>query len=440
MPAALLVALYLAAALLPLGLAWAQGLDPRSPWDELATGLGMVALAMILIEFLQLGRFRIITARVGSDVVMRAHQFLARAALAFVILHPFFYVSPMGPAPAWDMTGQTVLEYRWHALWPGIAAWLLLGALVAMAIGRDLLGYGYEIWRALHGALAVLVAGLGVLHALRAGRYSADPGLAWVWGGMLAVAIAALLYVYVIAPLLRLRHPWRVESVTPAAERIWRITLRPDSDRPFPYRAGQFAWLNIGHSPFSLNENPFSIASAPAQSDKLEFLIKELGDSTNRIGQVRPDTRAWTEGPHGHLTLAAHDRAPGIALIAGGVGIAPLLGILRQLAATNDPRPAVLLYGNRAQGQIVSGDELEQIAQTHGAEVHHVLSDPPPDWTGATGLIDGALLRRHFGRPAHRDWLYVLCGPPAMLQSVERALLDMGVSPANILSEQFTYD
>jgi len=439
-PAALLVVLYLTAAVLPLGLAWAQGLTPRSPWDELATGLGIVALAMILIEFLQLGRFRAITARVGSDVVMRAHQLLARAALVFVVLHPFFYVSPMGPAPAWDTTRQTALEYGWPALWPGIAAWLLLGALVAMAIGRDILGYRYEVWRALHGALAVVVAGLGVLHAVRAGRYSADPILAWVWGAMLAVAIAALLYVYLIAPLLRLRHPWRVQSVTPAAKRIWCVTLRPDSTRPFPYRAGQFAWLNIGHSPFSLNENPFSIASAPAQGDNVEFLIKELGDSTNSIGQVKPGTRAWLEGPHGHLTLAAHDRAPGIALIAGGVGIAPLIGILRQLAATDDPRPAVLLYGNRAQNQIISGDELDQIAKTHGAQVHHILSNPAPGWTGATGLIDDALLRQHFGTPAHRDWLYVLCGPPAMLQNVERALLDMGVPMANILSEQFTYD
>lgn len=440
MPAGLLVLLYLTAALLPLGLAWAQGLAPRSPWDELATGLGIVALAMILIEFLQLGRFRATTARVGSDVVMRAHQLLARAALVFVVLHPFFYISPMGPAPAWDITRQTTLEYGWTALWPGIAAWLLLGALVAMAIGRDVLGYRYEVWRALHGALAVLVAGLGVLHALRAGRYSADPILAWVWGIMLAVAIAALLYVYVIAPLLRMRHPWRIQSVTPAADRIWRVTLRPDSDRPFPYRAGQFAWLNIGHSPFSLNENPFSIASAPAQGDRVEFLIKELGDSTNHIGQMQPGTRAWLEGPHGHLTLAAHDNAPGIALIAGGVGIAPLIGILRQLAATDDPRPAILLYGNREQAQIVSRDELDQIAKTHGAQVHHILSNPAPGWTGATGLIDAALLRQHVGTPAHRDWLYVLCGPPAMLQSVERALLDMGVPTANILSEQFTYD
>lgn len=440
MPAGLLVASYLLVVLAPLGLAWAQGLAPRSPWDELATGLGLLALAMILVEFFQLGRFRAVTSRVGSDVVMRSHQLLARAALAFAVLHPFLYVSDRDPAPAWDVTRQTAVDYTWHGLWPGIAAWLLLGALVVLAIGRDASGLRYQHWRLLHGLSAAAVAGLGVLHALRAGRYSADSALAWLWGGLLVLALAALLYVYAVAPLLRRRRPWRVATVQPVAERTWSLTLEPRFRRPFRYRAGEFAWLNIGHSVFSLDENPFSIASAPSGGPRLEFLVKELGDFTNRIGQIPPGTRAWVEGPHGHLTLKGHEDAPGIALIAGGVGLAPLLGILRELAAAGDPRPTVLIYGNRHAGQIIHGAELADLSRTHGTEVVHVLSEPPPGWSGPTGVIDADLLRARFGRPDRRDWLYVLCGPPAMLRSVEDTLITLGVPPARILSEQFVYD
>src|SRR6056297_968361 len=338
MPAAALILLYLCLALAPLGLAWAQGLPPRSPLDELASGLGLVALAMILLEFLQLGRFHITTARVGSDVVMRAHQLLARVALGGALLHPFLYTAPMKQAPVWDTTRQTAIEVSWPALWPGIAAWFLLGALVASGIGRDALGIRYQTWRALHGLGAVLVAGGGTLHALRAGRYSADPALATLWLMLLALSIGALLWVYVISPLKQLRHPFRVASVAPAAERTWRLRLAPDAKRPFRYRAGQFAWLTIGHPVWSLNDNPFSIASAPAQGEALEFIIKELGDSTSRIGQLQPGIRVWVDGPHGHLTLESHQTAPGVALIAGGVGVAPLLGLLRELAATGDPR------------------------------------------------------------------------------------------------------
>ncbi|WP_294623539.1 ferredoxin reductase family protein [uncultured Roseovarius sp.] len=440
MPAAALILLYLALALAPLGFAWAQGLAPRSPWDELASGLGLVALAMILLEFLQLGRFRATTARVGSDVVMRAHQLLARVALGAALLHPFLYTAPMKDAPVWDTTRQTAIDTSWHGLWPGIAAWLLLGALVASGIGRDALGIRYQTWRALHGLGAVLVAGGGTLHALRAGRYSADPALASLWLAFLALAIGALLWVYVISPLKQLRHPFRVAAVTRAAERTWRLNLAPDGPGPFRYRAGQFAWLTIGHPVWSLNDNPFSIASAPAQGEGLEFIIKELGDSTSRLGSLRPGTRVWVDGPHGHLTFEGHQEAPGVALIAGGVGIAPLLGLLREMAATDDPRPTTLLYGNRVQEQIVAGEELETLAQTHGTQITHVLSEPPNGWTGPTGQIDAPLLRAHFGRPEHRDWLYVLCGPPAMIEAVEGTLIELGVPASNILSELFRYD
>jgi predicted ferric reductase len=440
MPAAALILLYLSLALAPLGLAWAQGLPPRSPWDELASGLGLMALAMILLEFLQLGRFRTTTARVGSDVVMRAHQLLARVALGAALLHPFLYNAPMKDAPIWDTTRQTAIDASWHGLWPGIAAWLLLGALVASGIGRDAIGIRYQTWRALHGLGAVLVAGGGTLHALRAGRYSADPALATLWLALLALALGALLWVYVISPLKQLRHPFRVAAVTRAAERTWRLTLAPDGSRPFRYRAGQFAWLTIGQPVWSLNDNPFSIASAPAQSDGLEFIIKELGDSTSRLGSLRPGTRVWVDGPHGHLTLEGHQRAPGVALIAGGVGIAPLLGLLREMAATGDPRPTTLLYGNRVEDQIVARDELDRITETHGTEIVHILSEPPEGWTGPTGQIDAALLRAHFGTSEHCDWLYILCGPPAMIKAVESTLIDMGVPASNILSELFRYD
>ena len=440
MPVAVLVPLYLILVLLPLALAWVQGLPPRPLADELASGAGLLALAMILAEFYLLGRFRSVTRRAGSDVVMRAHQVLARGALVLAVVHPFLYVSPMTPPPVWDVTSRTALNYGWAGLWPGIAAWLLLGGLVAMAIARDVSGARYQHWRLLHGLGAVLVAGLGVLHAARAGRYSADPLLGWVWIALLALAVGALLYVYLVAPLKRWRRPWRVASVTRAATRTWTVTLTPEFDGRVDYKAGQFAWLNIGNGVFSLNENPFSISSAPSAGRDMEFIVKELGDFTRTIGQVRPGTRAWVEGPHGHLTHEGHAGAPGIALIAGGVGVAPLLGILRELAATGDARPTALLYGNRTGAQIVARAELQHLADTHGTEVVHVLSEPPAGWTGATGMIDADLLRRHFGDPARRDWLYILCGPPAMLTGVTTALAALGVPRARILSERFVYD
>ncbi|MGB8623923.1 MAG: ferric reductase-like transmembrane domain-containing protein, partial [Paracoccaceae bacterium] len=145
MPASILICLYLFVALLPTGLAWAQGLPPRSIADELASGAGLVALSVLLAEFLLLGRVRLVTRRVGSDVVMRVHQLLARGALALAFVHPLLYQTRRYAPFEWDETRQMTVAYDFHGLWPGIAALLLLGAVVAMAINRASLGYRYEV-------------------------------------------------------------------------------------------------------------------------------------------------------------------------------------------------------------------------------------------------------------------------------------------------------
>ena len=86
-----LILIYGAIVLAPLALSAAQIRAPRSFWDEIASGAGMLAFAIILVEFTLSGRFRSISRRVGMDVTMRAHQLIARTALAAALVHPFLY-------------------------------------------------------------------------------------------------------------------------------------------------------------------------------------------------------------------------------------------------------------------------------------------------------------------------------------------------------------
>ena len=69
-----------------------------------------------------------------------------------------------------------------------------------------------------------------------------------------------------------------------------------------------------------------------------------------------------------------------------------------------------------------------------------MLGDPPPGWTGRVGGIDPDLIAELFAAPERRGWLYVLCGPPAMLAAVEDALIAVGIPAGAILSERFDYD
>ena len=205
------------------------------------------------------------------------------------------------------------------------------------------------------------------------------------------------------------------------------------------FEAGQFVWLNLGHSPFSLHENPFSISSAPGLEAGIQFVIKQAGDLTNHMGEVAPGTTAFLDGPHGNLTLKGRS-GKGIALIAGGVGVAPLLSIARQLDKDGDPRPLVLVYGNRLADQIVYEDELKLLAGKNNRDVRLVLSEPEPGWDGLTGMVDQTMLDDVFGFDDAAQWLYLVCGPPAMLDAVETALMARGVPASQIVSERFYYD
>ena len=373
------------------------------------------------------------------DVTMRFHQLLARTALALAIVHPFLYRGQFDYQRPWDVTRQLTLSTDFGALTTGLFGWVLLPAFVLLSIARDQLPYKYETWRLMHGVGALLIAISVLHHTLNAGRYSQDPVLAGVWLVMFGIAVASLLYVYFVAPFIQRKRVWSIESVKPLALKTWELTLKPEGHSGLKFDAGQFAWLNVGHSAFSLHENPFSISSAPAVSDRLQFVIKELGDFTNAIGQIKSGTKAYVDGPHGNLTVSGRNE-PGIALIAGGVGIAPLLGILRQLHLDKDSRPTVVVYGNRIEDQIAYRDELETLAKDHGTKVAHVLSEPFSTWSGLTGMIDAHLIKEVFGEPEKRSWLYVVCGPAAMMESVEDTLIDMNIPQNQILFERFDYD
>ena len=318
MKSILLVTVYVLALIVPLGVSWSFGFDPR-PWkQELASAMGMMAYSIILLEFFLSGRFKRLSKSIGMDVTMRLHQLMARAAVAFAVVHPLLYGgTPTGGVRPWDPSRQLTLTTDFSSLASGIAAFLILPSLVVLAIGRSHFDYKYETWRLIHGLAAAALAGLLFHHTISAGRYGAQPALIWLWGAMTALALGSLFYVYIIAPILQRRTPWKVTSVLQRTPKQWELTVVPDGHSGFDYLAGQFAWLNVGHSSFSLRENPFSISSAPTDGREVSFLIKELGDFTRTLGQIEPGTRAYMDGPYGNLFVDGRSE-PGIALIAGG--------------------------------------------------------------------------------------------------------------------------
>lgn len=434
----LLIFVYLLILLSPLGLSALQELPPRPVLDDLSSGLGMSAFAALLVEFVLSGRFRAVSSRAGLDMTMRFHQLTALIILLFVLIHPLLYSTPMmNEVLPWDPSGQLTLGMEIDTVLSGVAAWVLLAGFVLISIFRDQLPYSYETWRAIHALGATLIALLITHHTLFGGRYSQDPILTGFWLVLLCTAIGSLVWTYIVSPLAS--APYSISSIKRVGLKIWEVSIRPMRGDALQFKAGQFVWLNIGHGPFSKHENPFSISSAPSDLPSMRFLIKEAGDMTRQLGSIPQGASAYVDGPHGNFTMEGRSGL-GVALIGGGVGIAPLLSITNELTETEDARPVVVLYGNRVAEQIVQVDALSQIEEHSNLRVHYALSEPPEDWDGLKGKLDEQLIKQLFSFPEASKWLYFVCGPPAMMEIVERSLINLGIPSSQIVMEQFRYD
>jgi predicted ferric reductase len=126
-----------------------------------------------------------------------------------------------------------------------------------------------------------------------------------------------------------------VDSVRAVSGNAVTVAVRAQGHSGLPFHAGQFAWLKIGSSPFVFEEHPFTIASTAEHPDLKEFTIKALGDFSELLIGLRPGRRVYLDGPYGQFTIDGV-RSTGFVFIAGGVGITPMMSILRTLADRGD--------------------------------------------------------------------------------------------------------
>jgi predicted ferric reductase len=201
------------------------------------------------------------------------------------------------------------------------------------------------------------------------------------------------------------------------------------------FSPGQFAWLSLDRRPFGHREHPFSFSSSTADLPEVGFTIRERGDFTSQIGAIRPGTNVYLDGSYGHFCYDRHP-ATGYVFIAGGIGITPIMSMLRTLAADGDQRLLLLIYVARDPGRLAFREELEELSHRLQLQTEYVLRYPPDDWTGDRGRLDAAMLERLL--PADKSgYHFFVCGPDEMMDMVEADLLGHGIGFGRVHSERF---
>ena len=405
----------------------------RGFWREVAVGLGFAGLSMMGLQFFLTGRFKFIEAPYGIDVVYHFHRQISLIAFGFLLAHPLILILD---APATFRLFDPLTAPWWATV--GVAGLAAFGAIILTSLRRLTLRLSYEAWRLSHSLLAMAAVTLGMAHILGVGYYLQDPLKQAFWVTLGSSWLIALAFVRLIKPLVMLKKPYVVEKVLTERGRTWTLVLKPVGHAGMRFRPGQFVWLTIGKSPFAVREHPFSFSSSSLQEGSLEIAVKELGDFTATIGQVPPGTRAYLDGPYGSFTVDRHPR-PGYVFIAAGVGITPIMSILRTLADRRDCRPLFLFYGGRTWEEMTFREELQELEKQLNLSTVFVLSrETPENWTGERGRITADLLARYLP-PERLDYEVFICGPHPMQLAIKGELGRLGLPLENVQSESFNY-
>lgn len=423
--------LYVATVAAPVVLTLAGGLPVRRPWlVEVGVGAGFVALAMMCVQFLLTGRFYQLGRPFGLDRILHFHRVFGIISVGLVVAHVgvLLWARPAYVA----FFDPRVNAPRAVAL---VLVLLAMGALLVLSLQRRRLGLSYEWWRLTHGALAALVVVIGLGHVMMVGRYVSTPLRQGVWIAGVGTALGLLGYIRVVKPWLMRRRPWRVVEVTPDCNESWSLTFEAEGHEGMLFEAGEYAWLTLGETPFSLQQHPFSFSSSAAETKRVRFTIRELGDFTGRIGETPIGQRAYLEGPYGQFHAPAEGPT---VMIAGGIGITPFVSMLHTAADAGSSQRFYLFYGVPTLDRAILGGELDELQERlPGLKVVYVVDRPPADWEGERGYVTEHVLERHLPGEQLRQMTYMVCGPDAMIDAVHTALRNLGVPPHRQHSERF---
>jgi len=306
-------------------------------------------------------------------------------------------------------------------------------------------------------ALTALAPATGSRPAAEASSQLALTGLGGLLGGVAGLAAVRRRHrgdAAAAAAAPRGRRELVVSRKQPETPEITSFELRPLDGQPLPaFLPGQFLTVELtipGQAKpvlrtYSLSDWPadpglpdhyrLSIKrqAAPAGSDLPPGLA-----SSYLHDHVQQGTRLRVLPPAGSFVLDTTADTP-IALISNGVGITPMLAMLKAALAQPRPRPIWFIHGCRDSRFHAFREEVQKLAQQHPdrLRVHVAYSRPQPGDDGlfqSQGRVDGALIQRLVGVSAQ----YYLCGSAGFMDDLIQHLRHSGVEKSAIRFESFS--
>jgi len=228
----------------------------------------------------------------------------------------------------------------------------------------------------------------------------------------------------------------RIFEETPSV-RTLRLADPAGGMVPFRHLPGQFVTFTVKPND-QLVKRSYTIASAPTRRDYVEVTVKreERGTVSGFLHNVHEGDTLQTTGPSGNFTFLG-DGANSIVLISGGVGVTPMMSVVRYLTDRSWPGDMFFIFGCRGEPDVIYREELEYLQKRY-PNLHLTIAAMEVGsaaWPYATGTITKELVAQAVPHIATRR--VHLCGPKPMMDAMKSVLAELGVPAEQIKSEIF---
>ncbi|MEA2102310.1 MAG: FAD-binding oxidoreductase [Thermodesulfobacteriota bacterium] len=229
-----------------------------------------------------------------------------------------------------------------------------------------------------------------------------------------------------------------VSEILPATEGSSTIRLISKNGYLPPFEAGQYINIFVEIDGVRTSR-PYSIASSARQRAYYDITVARIPSgfvSDHFIDKVKVGDRFQANGPAGQFRYVPVFHSKKQIYLAGGSGITPFMSMISETLDAGLDKDIHLIYGSRTKDAAIYHKELLDYAKKHTNFTYSlVLSEPEASWTGRTGFLDAACIKKLCPDVTART--SYICGPPIMNDFCVKALTELEVPKRMIRREMF---
>ena len=390
----------------------------------------LIGTYFALLGILLVARIPWVERGVGHDRLVTWHRKLGPWSLYLIAYH----VAMITVGYAGQFQEKLISEF-WSILttfswmWAALAGFIFMITAGITSYKKARAKLSYETWWLIQTSTYAEIA-LSFMHQILNGpMFIGNPLNRGFWIFLYFGMVFSIVYWRFGIPISRsLRHGLRVDRVVEEAPGIISVIMRGRNLEKLAAQGGQFFGWRFMAKGHALVSHPYSLSAAPT-AHYLRITVKDLGDHSRSVADLKSGTRVFMEGPYGAFTAGRAARKH-VVLIGGGVGITPVRALMEEFRGS--VQLDVIARASRSEDLVLNKEMDYLAAQSEGSiRVHYLVG------SRKIHPMDAKTLKALIPRFADSD-IYI-CGPAPLVAAVRQAAEDLGVPKNRFHDEAFAF-